>query len=195
MADKSGTFALFILTSNTEDVGRRNSEGESEAEGVEPGAGVRVWCPARCLVFAFSRADWTRRRPCPASVGPTCWLQPNGSTTYLLWSIQGQPALFLNGGCGHWGRAELGTPVGTGHPYRTDFQRMVLPFSLRIPNWMSHELERRIDRHPSPHPSSQEGKGIFFFTFERHCGSVSKVFTKKKKKIIKKSLVSTGVSP
>ena len=44
MADKSGTFALFILTSNTEDVGRRNSEGESEAEGVEPGAPPGVWC-------------------------------------------------------------------------------------------------------------------------------------------------------
>lgn len=42
MADKSGTFALFTFTSKAEDMGRRNSEGESEAEGVEPGAGVQV---------------------------------------------------------------------------------------------------------------------------------------------------------
>lgn len=123
--------------------------------------------------------------------------------TYILWSIQGQPALFLRGGFGHWGRAELGTPVGTGHPYCTDFWRMVLPFSLRTPNWMSREFERRKNQ-PPPFPSFliPGGKGHFLFTFERRCGSVSKVFTKKKQKnktkqenYKKKSLVSTGVFP
>lgn len=49
--------------------------------------------------------------------------------------------------------------------YCTDFQTLVLPSSLRTPDRMSRTSERRIDRHPSPHPSSQEGKGISFFFF------------------------------
>lgn len=65
MADKSGTFALFTFTSNTEDMGRRNSESESEAEGVEPGAGVRVQIPG---MFAFlGPQDWNHRHPCLVS--------------------------------------------------------------------------------------------------------------------------------
>lgn len=81
------------------------------------------------------------------------------------------------------GRAELGTPVGTGHPFCTDFQRMVLPFSLRTPNWMRASLreESTAILPLTPHPRRERA---FSFTPLKGIVGLSKVFTKKKKKII-----------
>lgn len=92
-------------------MGRRNSEGESEAEGVEPGTGVPSPNSRHDICLLGPRTGTTGAQPVL-----TGWLQPGGSTTHVLWSPQGQPAPLPQGGFGHWGRAELGTPVGTGRP-------------------------------------------------------------------------------
>lgn len=71
--------------------------------------------------------------------------------------------------------------MGTGRPPALT-SREWPPFLPEDTRLDESQFERR-KNHPLSFPSSssQEGKGIFFFTFERHCGSVSKVFTKKKK--------------
>ena len=69
MSNYSGTLALFTFASKTEDVGRRNSKGESEAEGVEPGAGFEptflAHLASRCS--APGPPDRNHGRPGPAS--------------------------------------------------------------------------------------------------------------------------------
>uniref|UniRef100_A0A4X1SVJ8 Uncharacterized protein n=1 Tax=Sus scrofa TaxID=9823 RepID=A0A4X1SVJ8_PIG len=65
--------------------------------------------------------------PRPGLAGCTRPASAPRNTTHVSWSPQGQPGPppppFLRGGFGPWGRAELGTPVGTGRPSCTDFQR------------------------------------------------------------------------
>jgi hypothetical protein len=190
----------FTFTSKSDGKGRRKSEGESEAEGVDPGHEVQVpvtmlglWgaCPDRTTDSPFS-LPWLGHA---ATVGCSGTLPlARWSTTDFFRPTQGQTApVPWRRLLGHWTELSLGPQREQGTPSALTSRKWpsLLPEDIQVDE---SESERRVNQLLSfPSPSVLEGKGIFFFTFERHCGSVFKVFTTKN--YIKKSLVSTGVFP